>query len=243
MINTIFFLLQTNYISTNFIQEQAIFPLPIIIVILGLGGMLYILFSGKSPTTIFKNEEEVNIAILGPNESGKTTLWNYLKGKPFSKKYEETEGKIKISFVTKNIIWTVENPDNAGNKIKCKGVDINGTEDFIRTEWEEIIKNANMIIFIFNAYNYLYEINYQRDVNQRMQFIKSTIEKHDNEKKRGIWLLGSHADLLTNKKKEWKKVIEIIKTKPYCEISNNNACIDLTNEKELKEYFHQMFKK
>ena len=59
-----------------------LFP-PILIVILGL--LSLIIFSGEKASKKFKNERSVDLAILGPNEAGKTTLWNFLKGSTASK--------------------------------------------------------------------------------------------------------------------------------------------------------------
>lgn len=215
------------------LQQAAWWFIPAIIAIIGLFSLV-IIISGDSASDTFKNERSVDLAILGPNEAGKTTLWNFFKGRPASKVYYETADKEKISFVASSTIWNAV-------KLRFKGVDINGHGDFIRTDWEKLIKNSNMIIFVFNSYKYLNSIDYQRDVNQRMQFVYSTVRKQTDEKKRAIWLLGSYADKLDNKKKDWERIIGIVKTKPYCDISHNNACVNLTNEDELKEYYKKMF--
>lgn len=204
-----------------------------IIIVAGLG---LIIMSGDSPKDDFKGEKSVNLAILGPNEAGKTTLWNFFRGTPDYKDYHETEGTISVSFITSNIVWNAEKL-----KLKLKGNDINGNGDFIRRDWEKLIENSDMVIFVFNAYNYLNNLEYQRDVNQRMQFVYSTVGKQTDGKKHGIWLLGSYADKLSDRKKDWETIIHNIKKKPYCEISNNNACINLTNGDELKKYYKKMF--
>lgn len=246
--NSLFiFLFQTISIYTNSIEEtqQAAFPLLLLLLCAGGGGILafalYILFSGESPTKVYNKYRNVNLAILGPNEAGKTTLWNYLKGVPFSKEYFETDGKTRVSFVSSNKTWYTKKSNNSEEKIKFSGYDINGNGDFIKVEWEELIKESDMIIFIFNANKYLFDIDYQRDVNQRMQYVKYTIDKQNDGRKRNVWLLGSYADLLSNKKEQWRKIIDIIKTKPYSSISHNNACVNLTNKKELDEYYKKMF--
>lgn len=219
--------------------QQAVFWwfIPIIIV----AGLGLIIMSGDSPKDDFKGEKSVNLAILGPNEAGKTTLWNFFRGTPDYKDYHETEGTISVSFITSNIVWTAIKPDKSESKLKFKGYDINGNGDFIRRDWEKLIEKSNMVIFVFNAYEYLKNTDYQRDINQRMQFVHSTVVKQTDGTKRGIWLLGSYADKLSDRKKDWETIIDIIKKKPYCEISNNNACINLTNGDELKKYYKKMF--
>lgn len=216
------------------LQQAAWWFIPAIIVAIIDLFSLVIIISGDSASDTFKNERSVDLAILGPNEAGKTTLWNFFKGRPASKVYYETDDKEKISFVASCTIWNAV-------KLRFKGRDINGNGDFIRTDWEKLIENSNMIIFVFNSYEYLNSIDYQRDINQRMQFVYSTVCKQTDEKKRDIWLLGSYADKLGNKKKDWERIIGIIKTKPYCDISHNNACVNLTNEDELKEYYKKIF--
>ena len=212
---------------------------PIIVVVIGLFSIIII--SGKRPSDTFKNERSVDLAILGPNEAGKTTLWNFFKGSTASKVYQETDGKVKLSFWASSIIWNAVKLDEPTERLKFTGYDINGNGDFIRTDWEKIIEKSNMIIFVFNSYKYLNSEDYQRDINQRMQFVYSTVCKQTDGKKRGIWLLGSYADKLADKKKAWRRIIDNIKTKPYCEISHNNACLNLTNEDELKKYYKKMF--
>lgn len=203
---------------------------------------IIVIIAGDSPKDTFKNEKYVNLAILGPNETGKTTLWNFFRGRPTSKVYQETDGKVSISFKASAITWNaIKSDDPEDKKIKISGCDINGNGDFIRTDWEKMIEKSNMIIFIFNANKYLKNSDYQRDINQRMQLVRSTVDKQSDGKTRGIWLLGSYADLLANRKDDWAKIIGIIKTKPYCEISHNNACLNLTKEDELKEYYSKLF--
>ncbi len=224
-------------------QQAAWWFIPAIIVaVIGLFSII-IIISGDSASDTFTNEESVDLAILGPNEAGKTTLWNFLKGSTASKVYQETDGKVVLSFVASSKTWNAVKLDEPEEKLRFTGYDINGNGDFIRTDWEKLIENSNMIIFVFNSYKYLNNVGYQRDINQRMQFVYSTVSKQKDGKKRGIWLLGSYADKLGNKKKDWESIIGIIKTKPYCDISHNNACVNLTNEDELKEYYKKMFKR
>lgn len=222
-------------------QQAAWWFIPAIIVgVIGLFSLI-IIISGDSGPDTFKDEKSVDLAILGPNEAGKTTLWNFLKGSTASKVYQQTEDKEAISFVASSKTWNAVKLDETEEKLRFTGYDINGNGDFIRKYWEMLIENSNMIIFVFNSYKYLHCVDYQRDINQRMQFIYSTVCKQTDEKKRGIWLLGSYADKLGNKKKDWERIIGIIKTKPYCDISHNNACVNLTNENELKEYYNKIF--
>ena len=113
-----------------------LFP-PILIVILGL--LSLIIFSGEKASKKFKNERSVDLAILGPNEAGKTTLWNFFRGRPNSKVYQETDGKVALSFVASSKIWNAVKLDEPIEILKFTGYDINGNGDFIRTDWEKII--------------------------------------------------------------------------------------------------------
>ena len=210
-------------------------------IIVAVIGLFSIIIFGDSAPDIFKNERSVDLAIIGPNEAGKTTLWNFFKGSTASKVYQETDGKVKLSFVASSKTWNAVKLDEPEEKLRLTGYDINGHGDWIRSDWEKLIEDSNMIIFVFNSYKYLNSVDYQRDINQRMQLVYSTVCKQTDGKKRGIWLLGSYADKLGNKKKDWESIIGIIKTKPYCDISHNNACVNLTNENELKEYYKKIF--
>jgi GTPase SAR1 family protein len=189
----------------------------------------------------FKNLKIVKLAILGPNEAGKTTLWNYIMNKPSSKVYKETEGSVRMRFYASDKFWDAIKPENSNIEVKFFGDDINGNGDFMRRDWERLINDSNMILFVFNASKYLKYADYQRDINQRIQFVKSTIDKRKDGQKREVWILGSYADMLSNRKDDWNKIIGIINKKPYCDISHNNACLNLTKEEELMCYCKKIF--
>lgn len=105
-------------------QQAAWWFIPVIIV--AVIGLSLIIISGKSGPKVFENEKSVDLAILGPNEAGKTTLWNFFKGRPASKVYQETDGKIALSFVASSIIWNAVKPDKPEEKLRFTGYDING---------------------------------------------------------------------------------------------------------------------
>lgn len=235
--NNIFInLLQSVYIPAGNIKEpqQAILPfIPLIII----GIILYIVY------VVFfspKKQKVINIAIIGPEDSGKTILWHFLVGQPIPKGKHESQENVGTFLVP------MENSTIPNSKKLNKGTlfnvrDLNGGEDFIRSRWKRLIKESDMIIFVFSSYEYLYSTEYQRDVNQRMLLVKKTIEKYSNSGNKSIYLIGSYADLLENKKKEWTKILDLIKTKPYCDLANNNDCLNMTSEKDLKEYYNKKF--
>ena len=121
----------------------------IIVAVIGLFSII-IIISGDSASDTFKHERSVDLAILGPNEAGKTTLWNFFKGSTASKVYQETDGKEALSFVASSIIWNAVKLDEPIERLKFTGYDINGNGDFIRTDWEKIIEKSNMIIFVLS---------------------------------------------------------------------------------------------
>lgn len=209
---------------------------------IGTTALIAIIVAGDSAPDTFKELLSVKLAILGPNEAGKTTLWNYIMNKPSSKVYKETEGSVRMRFCASGKFWDAIKPENPeGKKVEIYGDDINGNGDFMRQEWDKQINDSNMIIFVFNASKYLKNIDYQRDVDQRLQFIKSTIDKKKDGEQRVPWILGSYADMLSNRKDDWNKIIGIINKKPYCDISHNNACLNLTKEEELMDYCKKIF--
>lgn len=214
------------------------------LIIGGVGGALIgtiaIIASGDDAKETYKGKKLVNLAILGPNAAGKTTLWNYLKGVPSSKTYQETSEKTSMHFVASGITWNAIKSDISERGCAFKGYDINGHGDFIRTEWASLVNDSKMILFIFNAYKYLNNVEYQRDVNQRLQFVKNCLDKK-NDSSTHVWILGSHSDSLRDKKNDWEKIIGMIRQKPYSDLSHNNACLNLTNSDELKGYFNKMF--
>ena len=125
--------------------KQAFLPLLIIVAVAAIV-VIIIIFAGDSAKETFKGENSVKLAILGPNAAGKTTLWNYFKSQPNTKDYQETEGKIFMSFVSSGIVWNAFklNNDEKGRRftssqnqvkdINSSGYDINVNVNFITTE-------------------------------------------------------------------------------------------------------------
>ena len=124
--------------------NKAFLPLiPILLIVI----ILLWLFKKRSP-----KPKSVNIAILGPNEAGKTTFWDFLLGRPKSTTYRETEGRERVKFKTSNIVWDAIKESNIiyrredNTVIYGHGEDINGNGDFMRGQWKGLIKNANVYI-------------------------------------------------------------------------------------------------
>lgn len=235
MINIFINLLQAVYIPTSNIEEpqQAFLPLIPLIIIGIIIYLIYIIFFRS-------NKKNINIAILGPENSGKTILWNFFMGQPFSKEKKHSTENVG-TFTVRNVTCNIKNSKNLNKGIRIIGRDIPGSEDFIRTKYEKMTKESDMIIFVFSSYEYLNSTDYQRDVNQRLQLVRKTIDMYCHSEKKTIYLLGSYADLLIDKKKDWAKIINLIKNKPYCDMAHNNDCINMTNEKDLKEYYNKIF--
>ncbi|KAA6328032.1 hypothetical protein EZS27_023035 [termite gut metagenome] len=152
----------------------------------------------------FWSSDKIGLAVLGMGGAGKTTFYNYLRDKPVSGVYEQTT---RIEYNK----FSIELQDGKKITIK-KGQDISGEEDFVQPYYESMMKDADIVLFFFDAYEYLHKEqnkNYDRETNARIDFIY--------EKKRdGLYIILTHADKFYDKrKKALEDIRNKIKNQPY----------------------------
>jgi len=126
------------------------------------------------------------IAVLGANSSGKTTLHTFLRQKRLIKEYEITNELVLLDAGTysneKSIIH-----------IK-KGVDINGSQDFIKY-WEPIIKDSHYCFFLFDTYKLIQNNSFTKEyIDYYLPFAASLAQKYDTK----FIVIGNFADKIPN---------------------------------------------
>lgn len=176
---------------------------------------------------IWGNKKEVGMAVLGIDQSGKTTWYDYL-----CKTNRNQKGTTKDDIDA----FTLKFDDGKKVHIK-KGIDIGGGSVNIRPYYENMINENDVILFLFNAKKYIEDTEYMRECNARLDFINK--KKHESQK---IYIIMTFADKLKNRTKAYKQSYELLKSRPYIkEMTDNFVLINMTDEQEKKELKEKMF--
>lgn len=126
------------------------------------------------------------ILVIGDNNSGKTTLQYFLRGYSFCPNYESTS----------DLVFLKPNSYKNG-KIKFhlrKGVDLNGDRIYNKY-WENLIKESNYVIFLFNTYNvYHNDKDTIRYLNENLPLASKLCKKY----KRKLIVIGNYTDKIYN---------------------------------------------
>lgn len=185
------------------------------------GGGLAAIFS-KEDTPLLRK----GLFILGMQDSGKTTIYDFLSGK-------------KNAGVTTNITEYNEFKYSFGDQhsmVIRKGIDTGGDSGFFGRYYGKMIKDENIdyCFFVFNSYEYIKNQNYRREVNSRLYAI---FEKGILNKSTAI--IGSFEDHFTQDELPfvYDKINELTKDKSYSSLLSREFfhVIDLRNEAKLKK--------
>lgn len=143
-----------------------------------VGGGAYLL--RKKILKIWKGN---NVAILGARNVGKTQLAEFLYhgNVPLWKK-NTSKGGDKIKQTKMLILGELE------LKIR-EGVDIDGGS---YDSWGKLAENADIILYLFNVYEYKTNPNKQNEIAKELGYI--TQEDPRNFKKKKIAIIGTHID-------------------------------------------------
>lgn len=173
------------------------------------------------------------IFILGPQQVGKTTIYKYLQGNNSTS--EQTSVNNYEEFIYKI--------DTDKSLIIRKGKDIGGGEEYIRF-YEKMIKDkeGDYGFFVFNAYNYIHDIEDHRgDVNARLDFIfeKKILNKN-------TIIIGSFIDQFDEKERAsvFEKIKKMTEDKPYSILLSGEYfhLLNLKDSDSLKGFFKKIFK-
>ncbi len=193
------------------------------------GGVLATLFSEDDKPLVKKG-----IVILGIQNSGKTTIYDFLKGEKkagVNSKIDEYE-EFKYFFNEKDSI------------VIRKGIDMGGDPGIFGRYFGRMINDINIdfCFFVFNAFAYVNKEEYRRDVNSRLH---SIYEKGILKKNTAI--IGSFMDHF--KKEEMPNVYDKINrltiNKSYSRLLSREYfhLIDLTDDIKLKNLINTTLKK
>lgn len=215
------------YIESINEGNLAIIPIiPLVLWILGvifLGGCIITVYNAVKTTG-------KKLAVLGMERAGKSTLYNMLRtgepGTPLNTTIEEF-GEFTIK----------------DRKIKIKkGKDIGGGPEFIQY-YEDLIKQNDIIIFIFNVSKYLNNLIYQRDTKDRLDFIYRKSKEY-NKEMNNLVMIASHVDLLPSDKQKTaiKEILNTINGKQYNEMFKNNFfIISIINNEHINKLKEKIF--
>ena len=177
---------------------------------------------------IIKKINGKKLAILGMDQSGKTHYFHFLQGKEYEKGPQTKISKIESFYYKKK--------DGTSIRI-AEGYDIGGSKLFIKDHYEQLMKDSDCVIFMFDISKYDKEYEYMKEVHARFEFLsrmKNTLGIDDNNFK----LFATHADLLS--KNELKSVYDTLnrnlENKEYKDILKCDLFpINMTKKEKLKE--------
>lgn len=176
---------------------------------------------------IFPDKDRTGLAIFGMEESGKTTIFNYLRN----------ENKVGATSVRELNEFEYK-LDNGKTRLIKKGVDIGGGTEYIKAYYAPMLSDSNydVCFFVFNSFKYLTEQKEQLNINARIKFIK---EKNVKNKK--IILIGSHFDKFNiDESKVRSEITSKVKDKDYVSLfSEHLVLMNLTDKRMLKEFFNK----
>ena len=216
------------------------------------GGLLGITAPGllvfKAFGSIWGNKKEVGMAVLGIDQSGKTTWCDYL-----CKTNRNEKGTTKDDIDA----FTLKFDD--GKKVHInEGINIGGGSVNVSPYYyENMIKENDVILFFFNAKKYIEETEYMRECNARLDLINNKIIKYNlynlyndtsdiiNNKRcesKKIYIIMTFADQLKDRTEAYNKAYELLKSRPCIkEMTDNFVLINMTDEQEKKELKEKMF--
>lgn len=210
------------YIESINEENLAILPfIPLALWILGvvfLSGCIIIRTTGKK------------LAVLGMERAGKSTLYNMLRtGEPGTHLNTTIEEYGEFTIKDRKI------------KIK-KGKDIGGGPEFIQY-YEDLIKQNEIIIFVFNVSKYLNDLIYQRETKDRLDFVYRKSKEY-NKEMNNLVMIASHIDILSSDKQKtaMKEILNTISGKQYNEMFKNNFFVmNIVNNEHINKLKESIF--
>ncbi|WP_163438838.1 hypothetical protein [Fibrobacter succinogenes] len=189
---------------------------------------------------------KLEIAVLGPEASGKTTLIELLsKGKVENRLYRQT-GIQEIcpefeAFWTKpNMFFCTDITVNSDShwwqeiknlfpdigKFKNNGQDIPGGEEIVNN-YEKLMEKKDFVFFLINVKEFFDKEDVSEDVLARLEFLS---RHYENDMSKFI-VLATHIDKVGKTEEEIKNGIRNkVKDKPYSNIIGNLKCINLVGD-------------
>ena len=196
----------------------------------GLIALLAGIFGGGDDSEPTNQTPPKSIVILGQKESGKTTLFNWLRYNKFVPGYSQTSTDEYDEFEYK------------GQKI-AKGQDIGGGEMFFY-DYENKIAGCDICVFVFDLHKFLNDQYYRQETWVRADFIN----RKCCEKNKTRYTIGTHLDL-TSFQNDYDgaraRVLDVSahKTKFIDVFKSNFVVADLTNQTGFETCVKHFLKK
>lgn len=219
---------------------------PIPIIVAGVVALAGVIVSPIIIARLRKKLRNKSVLFLGPQQSGKTTLLNWLLKGDDTKEHIQT-GSLETS---RNDNAPIEYQDE---KYNIRYSDMGGSiENLSRGRLEKYYHEHDVIIFIFNIALYLDNEDYKDDVNARLEALYQ-LELRSKDKKSTL-LIGSHRDAIPTcansnpdkiRGEIWNRMIPKLAGKEYsCLFEDNDLVLaNLKEKKEIDGIFHQLIKK
>lgn len=174
-----------------------------------------------------------SICLLGMPVAGKTSILRILQGVDYGE-YKQTPGGGEPF---RSFECVLSDDIRLG---VSEGIDINGEDVNIRQYYEDLLNKCDTVLFIFNIYKYLNNREYEKNTNDRFDYIYKHISKQIKE----LAFIGTHLDQFD--KSEQRKVIDKfmdrIKWREYSDMFKCLMAIDATNAKHVKKEMCKIFK-
>lgn len=193
---------------------------------------------GFGVENVFKKlkKNEIGMAVLGTNDSGKTTWYNYLKGTP------EQARRIKSQTIAVDNTPKFEIKFDSGKRIYIKeGKDINGTSDRIKNHYEPMIKENDVILFMVDLSLFLKEEKMKLDVCDRL-FVINTLLKRCQERDNAVkllYLVFTHADKVKDLNNSTKQAIAYLQRKNFD--VTKYCCVNLLKDEDCNKLKKRLF--
>lgn len=165
------------------------------------------------------------ICIIGMEDAGKSTLYNYIKTKG-GNQCEETEEEyhVCLSYTdSRDKLFKISKGKYIGNS-------------FIQPWHKDLIKTNDSIVFLVDINRYCQEKSYRRTMHSFVEYINRKIPKDSLENTRNIITLFTHADKLENVKDGINFFMDEISSKEYKDLVQKNYLpLNLRNANDMNK--------
>jgi len=185
-----------------------------------------LIIAGGGIALLIKPKDIHSMAVLGMAGAGKTTWYDYLTGSQRSGAHTPNFEEIG-TFTIK-----IENGSKTHTIKIRKGKDISGMKEKVSVYYDDMIKESDLILFMFDADKFYNNQDYKKDANARIQKIQITlrnIQTENTDIKKDFVIIATHKDLID------KHQVENIQTDIESNFKAKHVHIHFSNMKDQKQ--------